>query len=57
MPTVLTTLPVVRYILLREKITVVHGHSVCLSLLIFLLNLCFRSFSVATPQVWSHLPA
>jgi len=31
LPTVFTTLPVIRYILLREKITVVHGHSVCYS--------------------------
>jgi len=31
MPTVFTTLPVIRYILLREKITVIHGHSVCYS--------------------------
>ena len=48
LPTVFTTLPVIRYILLREKITVVHGHSVChiSSFCIYAHLFCMRLFSV-----------
>lgn len=29
-PTLFTTFPLIRYILLREEINIVHGHSVCI---------------------------
>jgi len=32
LPTILTTLPLLRNIFIRENISIVHGHSVCIGL-------------------------
>jgi len=50
MPTMFGTLPVIRYILLREKITVVHGHSVCCSSSFAFTHFCCTEFYVDWPD-------